>query len=199
MTMKTSRSQFSLRLETVLATILVIGCLFFAYLLSAEAWTPPGANPPNDNVPAPLNVSNGPQTKPGPLGALQFRSNAYCDSAGANCFSPAAVKDGGMSLEIKGVPWNDLERPMGPGDERGMIHIGSVTQRCRELGYDFGYPLRLFVEDQVVNNQQWCHYDNANTDIYAGDINSPGGAKWIRASCKSNENVHTAICVRVVK
>lgn len=192
-----NKLKFLPKIEVIVPIVLILCCLFFAHYVSAQNWSAPGNNPPAGNTPAPLNVGNTLQFKNGPLEAIQFRSNQYCDRSGANCFSPGG-SGSGIGIESRVFTWSALERASGPGNARGMIHTSSISQRCRELGYDFGHTLRVFVEEQVNNNQRWCRFGNARTDVYAGDIYSPGGARWIRRGCISYENVHTAVCMRVV-
>jgi len=48
-----------------LPIIIILGFIFIS--IAVFAWQEPSANPPNNNVPAPLNVSNNAQTKVGGL------------------------------------------------------------------------------------------------------------------------------------
>jgi hypothetical protein len=135
-----------------------------------------------------LNTSATLQHKQGPLRANQFRTNEYCDAAGNNCYNPTL---GSALSEVQSVSWQTLERPAESTfgvSIRGMIHIGSISQRCRELGYRIGVPLRVFSESDSVAHR-WCYYSNAQTDIYAA-------TGWVRGACRLDQNVHTALCIR---
>jgi hypothetical protein len=60
----------------------------------------------------------------------------------------------------------------------------SVTYRCRELGYDWGYPTDVF------SPGEWCYYGNAGTKTWLGS--STG---WDFGACV-NYNVQQAVCCR---
>ncbi len=186
--------------------VVFFGCLFLTQIVSAQNWTAPTGAPPSSNTDRPLNVGNLQQYKTGILGALEFRSNKYCDKDGANCFNPAVVSGGGVggTLESKVFTWATFERPSGPGSGpgaiRGMVHTGSVSKRCQELGYDFGVTYRTFSEQLVNPTQNWCRFANARTDSWVNDYynggDGPTGGSWVRTSCVPYQNVSAAICFR---
>jgi len=72
-------------------------------LIVSASWTPPTAEPPNQNVPAPVTALPTLQTKAGPLLApivtatSQMRSNRYCDANGQNCITALVPPSGGIS------------------------------------------------------------------------------------------------------
>jgi len=80
-----------------------IGFLTIALTLALAAnfaygqWTNPPANPPAQNVAAPINVGNTNQTKTGNITAWrqkagnQVWSPEYCDQTGNNCFQASNV------------------------------------------------------------------------------------------------------------
>jgi len=70
---------------TLVLSIIFVGLL--AYNFMTADWTPPPANPPANNVDAPINVGATYQAKTGDLGAVKMRAGAYCDASGANCLS----------------------------------------------------------------------------------------------------------------
>lgn len=70
---------------TLVFSIILIGLL--AYNFMTADWTPPTANPPANNVAAPINVGATYQAKSGDLGAVRMRAGAYCDASGNNCLS----------------------------------------------------------------------------------------------------------------
>ena len=70
---------------TLVLAIILVGLL--AYNFMTADWTPPTANPPANNVAAPINVGATYQAKTGDLGAVRMRAGAYCDASGNNCLS----------------------------------------------------------------------------------------------------------------
>lgn len=80
--------------RVILTTALAV-CALFAYSFSGAAWTNPPNTPPNNNVPAPINVGDHAQVKTGNFGANILAtapteegavwSNEYCDANGENC------------------------------------------------------------------------------------------------------------------
>ncbi len=74
--------------QIVVLSIALVGLVIYNF---TGAWTPPPANPPNNNVAAPINTSATTQTKSGNLAAnilaatTEVRSDRYCDSLGQNC------------------------------------------------------------------------------------------------------------------
>jgi hypothetical protein len=61
----------------------------------------------------------------------------------------------------------------------------SVTHRCRELGYEWGYPTDVF------RPAEWCGtYCNAATKTWRGNING-----WSKGGC-ANYAVKQAVCCR---
>ena len=70
---------------TLVLSIILVGLLAYSFLKAD--WTPPPANPPANNVDAPINVGATYQAKTGDLGAVKMRAGAYCDALGENCLS----------------------------------------------------------------------------------------------------------------
>lgn len=94
------------RSSATILTVSIVLALLFVLNYSAAQWTDAPANPPNNNVAAPINV--GPQNQEkyvapadktednhGIIGANEFigferiRTNQYCDLSGENCSSAA--------------------------------------------------------------------------------------------------------------
>jgi hypothetical protein len=105
---------------TSLLSLTICLCLLVGYNFMSAAWTAAPANPPANNVEAPINVSDTTQTKAGRLNiqsgssmttavsAVMFRTNGtawanmqvasvemrsprYCNESGTDCFDPEAV------------------------------------------------------------------------------------------------------------
>ena len=51
----------------------------------SASWTPPTAPPPDDNVPAPINIGTTYQVKAGAIGAISMRAGVYCSVTGSHC------------------------------------------------------------------------------------------------------------------
>lgn len=93
-----------------------------------------------------------------------------------------------------GSPINDvgLEFPR-EGGERFMVSsdTASVAQRCKERGYEFGFPIKIFT------HKEWCRYSNANMKAYRGSSNKSGEhndiAQWYNVSC-SNPTSYAKCC-----
>ena len=91
-------------MKSVISSIQNIGFLTIALTLALAAnfaygqWANPPANPPAQNVAAPINVSSSNQIKLGDITAWNQKagnemwSNRYCDSSGKNCLAPANVQ-----------------------------------------------------------------------------------------------------------
>ncbi len=91
-------------------------------------------------------------------------------------------------IQCKNVGWSNkngkkgLELPS-QGGERYMIHAdsASVTKRCQERGYDYGFTKKVFT------HKEWCRYSNANVKAYTGSSNRTGAhtdvSAWRDVSC----------------
>lgn len=103
------------RSSATILTVSIVLALLFVLNYSVAQWTDAPANPPNNNVAAPINV--GPQDQQkyvdpanktvgsnGIIGANEFvgfdrmRANQYCDLNGNNCSSAAGGGGGGGSI-----------------------------------------------------------------------------------------------------
>jgi len=165
---------------------------FFITQAYAQNWSAPSGAPPAGNTERPLNVGSSLQYKAGPLQVLQFRSNQYCDAAGNNCFRPGTAT--GQQITCQAVGWQDLEIP-GPGNQRGMIHPGSVSRRCADLGYNFGFSAQIFDETAVDDRHRWCRFGNARTALWGNTGGNSG--TWRIVSCIPYQNTSVATCCRV--
>jgi len=88
---------------TLVLSIILVGLLAYSFLKAD--WTPPPANPPANNVDAPINVGATYQAKTGDLGAVKMRAGAYCDASGENCLSNPSG-GGGNQTELLSQPIN---------------------------------------------------------------------------------------------
>lgn len=99
--MKHKKIEFSYILSLAVATFL------FAGVSAVLAWTPAPANPPLNNVEAPINVSNSPQNKLGNLGLgglVVFGKFQLID--GTQGAGKVLVSDANGKASWQTIPWN---------------------------------------------------------------------------------------------
>jgi hypothetical protein len=191
--------------RTIERTLVIIIFTIFAGYQFMSASAP--ANPPAQNAPAPLNVGATDQVKSAGLSVNsllvsgnmqvtgssatfnQVRATQYCDATGANCFTAATV---GLSCTpmLYGPGGTELSPAERPDRNRYMFMPGSVSIRCKQLGYDFGYATNLFAPINAARSDGWCGFNNARTAEWVVDIN---GSRWVSTGC-SNFSVRTAEC-----
>jgi len=107
--------RFVLLIVGVLAMSLAIGYLVFA-------WVEPGANPPQGNVPAPINVGSTAQTKTGNL----TLPNLYLNATG---------NEGNIYAIDQLIGYNDL-RLKGRSDEAAPIYYGASEHHFYTAGIE---------------------------------------------------------------
>ncbi|OGG88038.1 hypothetical protein A2592_03750 [Candidatus Kaiserbacteria bacterium RIFOXYD1_FULL_42_15] len=76
--------------QILVLAIISIGLLGYSFIRAD--WTAPTANPPANNVTAPINAGATYQAKTGDLGAVKIRAGSYCDASGVNCFTATNSK-----------------------------------------------------------------------------------------------------------
>jgi len=95
-------------MQSIIKTSKQIGVLTIALTLAFVAnfaygqWADPTTAPTGGNVAAPLNVGSTLQHKQGQLLANEFHSDRYCNAAGTDCVSPAALA-AGPSAGVNGI------------------------------------------------------------------------------------------------
>lgn len=90
---------FKKQLTKIFPLIIIVGGLLAYNFMNAQ-WIGPGLNPPDDNVPAPLNIGGAYQAKIGDLGAIRMRAGAYCNAAGTICTTADKLGGGGGGSTI---------------------------------------------------------------------------------------------------
>lgn len=108
----------SLPFNRSLLTVTLALCGLFAYSFSgAQNWTAPTENPPDGNVPAPINVGTTAQVKQGTLGVNILAtatttgavwSDRYCDALGQNCFTATSSPSGGGGWQDVSLAGSEL-------------------------------------------------------------------------------------------
>ncbi|MFM2384113.1 MAG: hypothetical protein RIQ72_685 [Candidatus Parcubacteria bacterium] len=98
----------------------------------AENWTSPTANPPANNAPAPINVSDSSQTKSG-----DFMTDGYLRGATLRSFG-RAILNYATAAEMSGMPNTFLELALAVKGKIGASHY------CNERGES------CFTPDQVT-------------------------------------------------
>ena len=130
------------RSSATILTLSIVLALLFVLNYTAAQWTPAPASPPNDNVPAPINVgvqdqmkgtdSNAasPEGQRGRLGANEFiafekmRSDQYCDLSGNNCSSTVGGGGGGGDSQGMMKMIYDIDGPPGLSNWPDWIYCG---------------------------------------------------------------------------
>mgnify|MGYP000447897508 CR=1 FL=1 len=154
--------------KVLLHTSVLTIALTFALLANFAygQWANPPANPPNNNVAAPINTGAGLQFKQGDpadpndgqIAADKFLSDQYCDSAGANCVTPAALSGG-----ITGIQSGTVTDP---GYSDIVVWIPFPTP--------FATTPTVAVALNEVNYRDGCRNDSVNFNTYVVDVTQFG-------------------------
>ena len=88
---------------------------------------------------------------------------------------------------VRWSEWMELPSWLRPGSGRYMIHVGSVSQRCQELWYDFWTPRTSFIN--------WCQYSNWSMAAWAENATWSAPVKaWRSIPCDYRMAVAEAVC-----
>ncbi len=154
-------------MKNTLTLIPLIICfsLLTGYNFMAAQWTAAPASAPNNNTATPINVGTTTQAKNGNLAAnvlaatTETRTNRYCDSLGANCWShasaTAAITGGGGGVGTWGTWTNVTASRVG----RVWYHNNAPTGRVVHYNTSYGAP-QVYVsptgsgtDDVIVSSQ----------------------------------------------
>ena len=130
-----------------------------------------------DSMTGTLNMNNNRITNVrNPTQNHHVATKGYVDSVAGGGVSCSTVGFSSLEVSISGL--------------RHQIMPGSISQRCRQLGYDFGFSERQFGEQR--GDLGWCGFSNARTAYFDNNAwrTTPGG------SCQHG-SVRTARCCSI--